>query len=456
MPTPSAASGPVLQPSLFPEPIDLLITAPWVVPVEPEGRVLERHALAVRDGRIVALLPQAEAQRRYHAQQVIDRPGHVLLPGLVNAHTHAAMNLLRGLADDLPLMTWLREHIWPAEQAHVSAAFVEDGVAAACAEMLSGGITTFNDMYFFPEVAAAVADQAGLRMMAGMILIDHPSAYATTGDDYLRKGLALHDAWRGHPRIGTVFAPHAPYTVGSDLLQRVAVLAAELELGVHIHLHETADEVTQSLRETGLRPLERLDKAGLLGPSLMAVHMTQLTDADISRAAERGLSVIHCPESNLKLASGYCPVQRLLNAGINVALGTDGAASNNDLDLFGEMRTAALIGKCIAGDAAALPAARVLTMATLGGARALGLDAHIGSLVPDKAADVIAVDLSGLDAQPVYHPISHLVYATGRHQVSDVWVAGRRLLADGRLLTLDTDVIRARLADWALRLRPNA
>lgn len=438
------------------EPIDLLITAPWIVPIEPEGVVLERHAVAVRDGLIVDLLPAADARQRYVASQIVDRPGHVLLPGLVNAHTHAAMNLLRGLADDLPLMTWLQEHIWPAEQANVSATFVEDGVMAACAEMLAGGITTFNDMYFFPEMAARVVDQAGMRLVAGMILIDHPSPYATHADDYLAKGLALHDAWREHPRISTAFAPHAPYTVNGDMLKRVAMLAAELDLGVQIHLHETADEVAQSLRETGLRPLQRLDQAGLLGPGLMAVHMTQLSDDDIARAASSGLSVIHCPESNLKLASGFCPVQRLLDAGVPLAIGTDGAASNNDLDLFGEMRTAALIGKCVAGDAAALPAEQVLHMATLGGARALGLDAHIGSLRPGKAADLIAVDLSGLAAQPVYHPISHLVYATGRHQVSDTWVAGRRLLADGTLTTLDRALIRTRLAEWAQRLQPDA
>ena len=434
------------------EQIDTLINAHWVIPVEPEGTALEDHSVAVDNGRIIDILPREAAQQRFDPASTLDRRDHAVLPGLVNAHTHAAMNLLRGLADDLPLMTWLQEHIWPAEQQYVGPAFVQDGVEAACAEMLAGGVTTFNDMYFFPEISARVASQAGMRIAAGMIVIDFPSAYAENADEYLRKGLALRDEWQGHPLVSTVFAPHAPYTVADDALRRIAVLAEELEAPVHMHVHETAFEVEESVSRTGQRPLQRLAEAGLLTPSLMAVHMTQLLDEEIARLAESNATVIHCPESNLKLASGFCPVHRLLENGINVALGTDGAASNNDLDMFGEMRTAALLGKGVAGDAAALPAERVLSMATLNGARALGLDRDIGSLVPGKFADLVAVDLSALESRPVYHPISQLVYAAGRHQVTDVWVAGRRLYSEGAQTTLDRDGILEKIRSWQRKL----
>ena len=437
-------------------PADTVIHARWIIPVEPAGCVLEHHALVIRNGLIEAVLPSAAVRRGVPARRVLERPDHALIPGLVNAHTHAAMTLMRGLADDLPLMRWLQEHIWPAEQAHVGREFVADGVEAACAEFIQGGVTTFNDMYFFPEVAARVAARAGLRMVAGMIVIDFPSNYAQHSDDYLRLGLALRDAWKDHPRISTVFAPHAPYTVGDATLRQIGMLAEELDTGIHMHVHETRFEVEQSVARTGKRPLAHLDEAGLLGPRLQAVHMTQLDDAEIRRLAEAGVQVIHCPESNLKLASGFCPVQRLLDAGVTVALGTDGAASNNDLDLFAELRTAALLAKGVSGDAAAVPAEQALRMATLDGARALGLSERIGSLVPGKAADVVAVDLSGLETRPLYHPVSQLVYATGRHRVSDTWVAGEHLLAEGCLTTLDSATIGARLDHWQARLAASA
>jgi 5-methylthioadenosine/S-adenosylhomocysteine deaminase len=373
---------------------------------------------------------------------------HVLMPGLINAHTHASMTLLRGLADDLPLMTWLQDHIWPAEARWVNPDFVRDGTLLAIAEMLRGGVTCFNDMYFFPEAAAAAAREAGIRACLGLIAVDFPTAYARCLDEYLDKGLALHEALKPEPLLHTAFAPHAPYTVSAPALERIGRLAVDLNIPVHIHVHETAAEVAQFTAENGCRPLQRLEQLGLLSPHLLAVHMTQLESAEIQRLAQAGAHVAHCPESNLKLASGFCPVARLDAAGVNVALGTDGAASNNDLDLFGEMRLAALLGKSIAGDAAALPAARVLRMATLNGARALGLATETGSLEPGKSADVIAVDLGAPETEPVYHPLSTLVYAAGRHQVSDVWVAGRRLLADRQLTTLDIAEIVQRARRW--------
>lgn len=430
------------------EQADTIINARWLIPVEPAGAFLEHHALIIRDGRIAHITTQAEAKRHYRADCVRELNDHAILPGLVNAHTHAAMSLLRGLADDLPLLTWLREHIWPAEQRHGNAEFVQRGSELAIAEMLLGGVTCFNDMYFFPEATAQIAAQAGIRAVVGMIAIDLPSAYATSADEYLSRGLALHDTCRSEPLVTTAFAPHAPYTVSQNSLERIHTLADELDTGVHIHLHETAHEVAQSLEHHGARPLARLEAMGLLSPGLIAVHMTQLETSEIDQLAETGAHVVHCPESNLKLASGFCPVATLLERGVNVALGTDGAASNNDLDLFSEMRMAALLAKGVAGDATALPAHRALHMATLAGAQALGLGQQIGSLVPGKYADVVAVNLACLGSEPVYNPISQLVYAANRFQVSDVWVAGRGLVVNGRLTSLDPVAIQRQSRDW--------
>lgn len=432
--------------------VTTLLDARWIVPVEPEGQVLEYHTLVIHEGRILAILPQAEAAIRYTAETHLHLDQHVLMPGLINAHTHASMALMRGLADDLPLMCWLQEHIWPAEMRWVDADFVRDGTRLAIAEMLRGGVTCFNDMYFFPEAAAAVAREAGMRACVGLIVLNFPSAYARNLDEYLDKGLALHEALKLEPLLHTAFAPHAPYTVSAPALEKIGQLAADRNIPVHIHVHETAAEVAQFVAEQGCRPLERLEQLGLLSPQLLAVHLTQAEPREIERLAHAGAHVAHCPESNLKLASGFCPTAQLDVAGVNVAIGTDGAASNNDLDLFGELRTAALLGKGMAGDAAALPAARVLRMATLNGARALGLAEETGSLEPGKSADIIAVNLGLLEAEPVYHPISQLVYATGRHQVSDVWVAGRRLLADQQLITLDTQEIIQRARNWRDRI----
>ena len=427
----------------MPQAISALLNARWIVPVEPEGRVLEHHTIAVQNDRILAILPRDQATARFSAEACLDFETHVLIPGLVNTHTHASMTLLRGLADDLPLMAWLQDHIWPTETRWVDPEFVRAGTRLAIAEMLRGGTTCFNDMYFFPEATAAVARECGIRACVGLIALDFPTAYARNLDEYLDKGLALHEALKSDALVRTAFAPHAPYTVSAPALERIGRLAADLSIPIHIHVHETAAEVARFQTEHGCRPLERLERLGLLSPRLLAVHMTQLETAEIERLAAAGSHVIHCPESNLKLASGFCPVARLDAAQVHIALGTDGAASNNDLDLFGELRTAALLGKGVAGDATALPAARMLRMATLDGARALGLERETGSLEPGKTADIVAVDLGQPETEPVYHPVSQLVYAAGRQHVTDVWVAGRRLLADRRLTTLDlTDTLR--------------
>ncbi|MBK1717978.1 TRZ/ATZ family hydrolase [Thiocystis violacea] len=432
---------------------ELLIHSRWILPVDPANRQLTDHAIAIADGRILAILPGEEARRSVQAQRVVELPDHLLIPGLVNAHTHAPMTLMRGLADDLPLMTWMHDHIWPRERRWVDPGFVADGARLAILEMLRGGVTCYNDMYFHPEVSAQLTAEAGMRAMIGMILVDFPTGYAATTDDYIAKGLALRDQYRDHPLIQVAFAPHSPYAVSDEALQRVQTLASELDIQIHTHLHETHEEIVQSLRDHGERPMARLDRMGLIGPSLIAVHMTQLEDAEIARLAEAGAHVVHCPESNLKLASGFCPVARLLEAGVNVALGTDGAASNNDLNLLGEMRTAALLGKGVAGSAAAVPAATALRLVTINGARALGLDGEIGSLEPGKSADLVALDLREPQTQPIYRPVSQLVYAAGRHQVRQVWIRGRQVIRDGIPTSLDPSPILSAAQVWGDRLR---
>lgn len=432
--------------------IDNLLLAKWVIPIEPAHTVLPNTAVAIHDGRILDVLPIEQATVRYQANSISDLSRHVVLPGLVNAHTHASMNLLRGFADDLPLMTWLQDYIWPTEQKWISHDFVHDGALLACAEMLRGGTTCFADMYFFAESTARAAEHAGIRAVIGLITVDFPSAYAQDAKEYLRKGLALHDQLRGHPLLSTMFAPHAPYSVSDEPLAHIATLAEELDIPIHIHLHETEHEIAESREKFGVRPMQRLEQLGLLTPRLVSAHMTHLHDEEIASYAGVGAHVVHCPESNLKLASGFCPLQKLLDAGVNVALGTDGAASNNDLDMFGEMRTAALLAKGVAGNAVAGKAETILRMATINGARALGLDQHIGSIEKDKSADLIAVDLSQLETLPNYDPVSTLVYAANRHQVSDVWIGGRHVMKGRELTTLDINELTRTALDWQHRL----
>ncbi|MBC8518960.1 MAG: TRZ/ATZ family hydrolase [Gammaproteobacteria bacterium] len=428
--------------------IDTLIHAEWIIPIEPDETILENHAVAIHDGLILELLTSEQARAKYSATQSFDLERHVLMPGLINSHTHTAMSLLRGIADDLPLMTWLQEHIWPAEQKWVSEDFVRDGSELAMAEMLRGGTTCFNDMYFFPEVTANSAAQCGIRAVIGLIVIDFPTAWGDGPDEYLEKGLKIHDQYRNSPHIHTAFAPHAPYTVSDAPLKRIQMLAEELDIPIHMHIHETAHEVDEATEQSGMRPLQRLHNLGLLGPQLTAVHMTQLNDDEIKLLAEYGASVVHCPESNLKLASGFCPVDKLMKAGVNVALGTDSAASNNDLDMLGEARTAALLSKGVSLDPTSLSAHQTLKMATLNGAKALGLGKITGSIVAGKAADLIAVDLSALETNPIYNVASQLIYSANRNQVREVWVNGEHLLRGGDLVTLDQEKLKQQAMEW--------
>jgi 5-methylthioadenosine/S-adenosylhomocysteine deaminase len=433
--------------------VDTLILPRWCVPVEPADEVLEDHAVAIADGRVVAVLPKHQALTDFQPSVLIERASHVLIPGLVNTHTHAAMTLFRGLADDMPLEAWLHEGIWPAERQWVSAEMVRDGTELAIAEMLRGGTTCFSDQYFFPEIVAEAAVDLHMRAVVATPVVDFPTGWASNAEEYLQKGADLvHDPYASHPLIATAFAPHSTFALSDRSFSALRILADQLDVRVQIHLHETAAEVEISLRDTGKRPYERLIDAGLVNTSLLAVHAVHMSEDETARFAEAGVNVAHCPNSNLKLASGIAPVSRYLDAGVNVALGTDGAASNNMLDMFAEMRTAALLAKANANDASAVSAGKALFMATLGGARALGLEHQIGTIESGKWADLACVDLGRLNSQPVYDVVSQLVYAVRSDQVSDVWVAGRHQLDNRRFTHIDTDQLLARGNEWRERI----
>ncbi len=425
-----------------------LIAARWIVPIEPRHKVLEHHCVVLQNSKIIDLLPRESGIERYPTAEITELSDHVLLPGFINAHGHAAMSLLRGIADDLNLQTWLNEHIWPIESRWVDSQFVRDGTELAIAEMISGGTTMFADMYFYPDVAAAVAQEAGMRACIGLMVMDFPTVWGSGPDEYFEKGLEVHDEARSFSHVTTMLTPHAPYTVSDDPLQKTMTYADELQVPLQMHIHESAEEVADAVANSGIRPLQRLDELGLLNPRMLAVHMTELTDSEVELVAHQGVHVIHCPKSNAKLGNKPCRTVDLLAAGANVALGTDGAASNNSLDMLGELQFAALLAKQQSSDASALPAWQALEMATLNGAKAFNMQDCIGSIVKGKFADLCAIDLSGPLTQPVYDPISQVVYSAGRDQVTDVWIQGKRILKHRVLQTLDIDQTVSRARQW--------
>jgi len=404
--------------------VDLVIEARWVIPVVPRNRLLEHAAVVIHQGKIVEVAAIETISANYQASKTVRLDEHVLIPGLINLHTHVGMTMMRGLADDLPLMQWLQQHIWPAEQQIVSERFVRDSALLGCAEMLAGGITCFNDMYFYPQATAEAALQAGMRAQLGLVVLEFPTNYANSADDYIEKGLNHRDEWRGQSLLSASFAPHAPYTVADATFEKIVTYAEQLGLGIHTHLHETQDEIEQSLKQYGLTPIERLSQLGVLGPNLTAAHGVHMKNEEIEQLQAHGCSLAHCVSSNLKLASGMAPIQKMLNAGVNVGLGTDGAASNNRQDMFTEMRTAALVAKGLSGDVASITAWQALEIATINGAKALGLEGQIGSIETGKLADLTAVKLSDIEASPCFDSLSHLVYVAGREHVSHVWVEG--------------------------------
>jgi 5-methylthioadenosine/S-adenosylhomocysteine deaminase len=432
---------------------DLVIEARWIATVASQQPLLENYAVIVQAGNIVEILPIAQARQKYSATSLVCLDEHVLIPGLINLHTHAPMSLMRGIADDVALMPWLHQHIWPAEQAVVSEAYVQDATLLACAEMLSGGITCFNDMYFYPQATAVAVNQAGMRANLGLLVLEFPSAYASDADDYLQKGFAAHDSWRNNPLLSTSIAPHAPYTVSNKTFESILTYAEQLSLSIHTHLHETLDEISQSEAQYGLRPLQRLAEFGLLGPNLVTAHCVHLLPHEIDLLAEYGCHVAHCPNSNLKLASGIAPLTQLLAKGVNVGLGTDGVASNNRLDIFAEMRLSALLAKGVSGDATVVPAQQALAMATINAAKALGLEHKIGSIEVGKLADLAAVKLSDIATAPYYDPISHLVYACGREHVTHTWVAGELRYSNGVYANIEPNELKEIINTWQPKLK---
>lgn len=432
--------------------IDLLISARWIIPIIPTGKVFEDCSVAVDQGKIVAILPTSEAARKYIAKEFVELPQHVLMPGLVNAHGHAAMTLLRGYADDQPLQTWLEKHIWPTEQKWMCEEFVKTGTELAIAEMIRSGTSCFSDMYFFPDCTAEVASHTGMRSQITFPVFDFPSAWGRGPDDYIHKGLQLRDDYKDRELTRIAFGPHAPYTLSNGPLEKIATYAEELDCCVQIHLHETEQEITNSLTEHGVRPIQRLVELGMLSPLSQCVHMTQLDEDDIATLVEYNAHVIHCPKSNLKLASGFCPTTKLLDQGINTALGTDGAASNNTLDMFGELSTAALIAKAVSGDAGSIDAHTALQMATINGAKAMGWDDQIGSIECGKNADLTAVDLGTIESEPLYNPASQLVYTNSGSRVSHLWVNGVALMLDRQFKTLNEHEILTKARQWRRKI----
>jgi 5-methylthioadenosine/S-adenosylhomocysteine deaminase len=434
-----------------------IIKARWILTVNPQFELLEHAALIINGDKIQSIVPANQLlPHELEQAEIFELDNHVLMPGLINTHTHAAMSLMRGIADDLPLMDWLNNHIWPVESRWVDREFIEDGVKLAVAEMIRGGTTCFNDMYFFPDVMAKTCQQMGMRASTGLIVLDFPTMWAQSADEYLGKAISVHDEIREYPLITSALAPHAPYTVSDDPLKQIAMYSNELDLPVHMHIHETQFEVDEAVKNSGMRPLERLDQLGLLNPNLMAVHMTSLNEMELERLAETGVNIVHCPESNLKLASGFCPVSKLQQQNSNVCLGTDGAASNNDLDMFGEMRSAALLAKGVSGDASSCNAEQSIRMATINGAKALGLDQHIGSLEIGKKADMIAVDFSQINSQPVYDPVAQLVYACNSLQVSHAWINGTNKLNNYQLTDIDAVAIISKAQQWQQKIPDNS
>jgi len=433
--------------------VDQIIHAKWIITCENPSKELANHAIAIKDSKIVGILPSSETDKQWQSSSVQHLNSHAIMPGLINTHTHIAMNIFRGLADDLELMDWLTNHIWPAEGKWVSAELVYDASLLAMAEMIRCGTVRFNDMYFFPEATAQAAEKAGMHAHIGMTIIDVPTAWAKTTEEYFAKSLEFYQAYKNHPMVTPTFAPHSTYTVSRENLMKINELAKEYNVKINIHLQEVKSEADQTVAKYNLRPLALLESINMVSPNLIAIHMTDVDDKDIAILKKHQPSVVHCPESNMKLASGICPVEKMLKNGINVALGTDGAASNNDLDMIGEMRSAAFLGKLASNDPKAVSAATAMQMATLNAAKALGVDDIAGSLTPGKFADFIAIDLEQIETQPLYHAISQIVYAASRNQVTDVWIAGKKVLENRKLLTLDETEILNKAKSWRNKIK---
>ncbi len=428
------------------------LEAQWIIQFNAPF-ILENHTLVINESHIVDILPTADARQKYPTNIIVELQEHALVPGFINTHNHAAMTLFRGMADDLPLMTWLNDHIWPAEGKWVQEEFVKDGTKLAIAEMLLSGTTTFSDMYFFPEAAAKVVEDAGIKAQLCTPIMEFPTAWGSGPDEYIKKTEQLLEQYKAHPRITIAAGPHAPYTVSDETFVKCIKLKDKYNCKLQVHLHETQFEVDESVKQHQMTPIDRLNKLGVLDNDTQCVHMTSLTDANITSISESGAHIIHCPESNLKLASGLSPINKAQHANINIALGTDGAASNNDLDMLSEARSAAFLAKAVSSDATALSAIEALKAATINGAKALGIDEKTGSLETGKLADIIAIDLSPLHCQPVYDPISQIIYASRSDQITNVWSEGQRLVENRKLTKMNTAEIINQAKAWASKIK---
>jgi 5-methylthioadenosine/S-adenosylhomocysteine deaminase len=429
-----------------------ILSPKWLIPVVPEGDVITGHSLVISGSHITDLCPRQQALSRYPNAIETVLENHALIPGLINVHGHAAMTLMRGYADDKALMDWLNNYIWPTENQFVSETFVYDGTTLAIAEMIRSGTTTAIDSYFFPDASARAYIDQGFRAQVSMPVIQFPTAWASSEQEHLDKAMQVHEDLKDHPLITTALAPHAPYTVTDEAFTRIVELSAKHQMPIHLHLHETATEVNDALEASGERPIARMHRLGVINPALQAVHMTQLIEDELALLAANQVSIAHCPDSNLKLGSGVCPVPDLMAHGINVAVGTDGVASNNNLDMSAELRSAALLAKGLSGDPTRVSAEQALAMGTINGAKLLGLEDKLGSLEIGKLADVVAIDLSDPLAQPVHHPISQIVYSTSGAEVSHVWIHGEAKLIDKRFVDLDIDTVLARADGWRQKM----
>ncbi|MDA1134262.1 MAG: TRZ/ATZ family hydrolase [Proteobacteria bacterium] len=431
--------------------VDLIITPRWIFSAI-DSVVLEKTSIVVDNGNILELIPNEIIEQKYAAKASFNLTDHLLLPGLINSHTHAAMSLFKGYADDLTLQSWLTDRIWPAEKKYVDEKFVTEGSKLAIAEMIQSGITTFNDMYFYPQQTAEVAVKIGMRANLGMVLLEFPTNYASDPDDYLTKGLAFRDLFREEGLISTSLAPHAPYSVSDESFLKINTYAQELDLKIHVHLHETTTEIEDSLKQYGLTPIQRLDALGVLGPHISAAHCVHLTNTDLDILAKNNMCVIYNPTSNLKLGSGIANIKGMIERDICIAIGTDGSASNNRLDILNELNIALLINKGVNHQADFMNPAELIKMATLNGAKSIGMEGRLGSLEKGKCADLIAVNMSSLEMKPIYDPLSSLLYSGNRSMVSHVWIGGNMQMKERALINIDVDELLNGLGAWQQKI----
>ncbi len=431
----------------------IIISASWIFTSNLEGQLLSDYSIVIENDKIIDLVPQDKVFDEYEANDTYQLTDHILIPGLINTHTHVAMSLFKGFADDLSLQDWLNDYIWPAEKEFINSSFVKDGSILALSEMIKSGVTTFNDMYFFPDATAEAVKELGVRSNIGLVVLDFPTNYATDPEDYLLKGFEFRDKWRNEELITTSIAPHAPYSVSDEAFTLINTYSEELSINIHTHLHETQWEIEDSIEKYGITPVQRLNNLGIIGPSLMAVHCVHLNDQDIATLAKNKVSIVHNPSSNMKLGSGIADIAKMLKQNLNISLGTDSSASNNRLDIMEEMRLAALLIKGSTKSPESFSANEAIKMATINGAKALGLESIIGSIEKNKKADLVAIDLNSIENQPIYNPLTTLVYSSSRSDVSYVWIDGEIKLKDKKLVKIDEERIIQLAKKWQRKLK---